>query len=530
MDIIGSASRQPEDARDAWRVRPPDPRRGEHNLSHRARSIDVAGIERVRWAHDGSHPGSPFVWCLMTCLFRFGWLSVFRHRTSSAVEPVDPARGSICFAWHTSGLVDPVAIMMTHPHRLLGIGRHDLVTRPPVGWWVRKTGGQPIIRKREIDAGLIDEATARRINARGLGTMAHALAGGAGAIIMPEGTSHLDPFIRPLRSGVFRIAVNASAIAEQRGWTRPVVQPVGLHYRNSTRFRSDVHVEYDEPLTMPSTGIDGADAERLVSGEWIEPPEAIVETLRDRGEAALRRLTPDAATWAETHRWDVIAHVESAERGRPLSGLQAEVLARRSVRDRLRSLDEPALDPLLEAADEVAALLLEHDLDGRAIASGELDTSIGRPLLGALAALLLLLISLPVSLPVSLVPLLIGRWLGDRTDEGLDNRVTIHLVIASFKSFLITPVIVAPLLIWLFLTMGFSPSMSLLLTLLSLPLACLATQPFDLLTLKAFDLLDDLLTAGRRRRLGSRDTGAGLSAAIERLRAATAVLSTPAST
>lgn len=507
---------QPLDSRDAWRRRPLDPRRGEHNLSGRAKILNLTAIQKAYWAHDGTHPGSQRVWCLMKWLMAFGWRCVFRHQTSDGLRLSESNQGSICFAWHTSGLVDPLGIVMSHPHRFIGIGRHDLVSRPLIGWWVRNIGGQPIIRRREIDAGLISESNAKPINDRSLATMSHALAGGAGAVIMPEGTSHLDPFIHRIRSGAFRIAANAVAIAKHRQLKPPIIQPVGIHYRNSTLFRSDIHIDYSAAPLEINSDIPEADAAKLVKGEWLEPPASIVKQLRDDGERALRQITPDATSWAEVSRWDVIATLEAAESGEPLTDFASEIAARHDVRDRLRAMPSSEVKHLVEAADEVASQLLSHKLDSRSIQTGRLPSKKFR-MFDAIAAFFLLLISLPVSLPVSLIPFFIAKTLGDNTDEGLDSRVTIHFVVASFKSFLITPLVITPFLIFIFLNLGFTAPLAIIFSLLLLPLAIVATHASDLLTIHAYDLLVDITTAHRCNRLARGKFGADFGISLQNL-------------
>ncbi len=512
-----SQTQQPLDSRDAWRIRPPDPRRGEHNLSGRAKNLKLTAIEKAHWAHDGTHPGSERVWCLMKWLMAFGLRCAFKNRTSEGLDLSDSNRGSICFGWHTSGLVDPLGIVMTHPHRFIGIGRHDLVSRPLLGWWVRNIGGQPIIRRREIEAGLIDESNAKRINDRSLATMSHALAGGAGAVIMPEGTSHLDPFIHRIKSGAFRIAANAVAIANHRALEAPLIQPVGIHYRNSTLFRSDIHIDYSEPALKIDAEIPIEDLDRLVKGEWLEPPVSVVEQLRDDGEAALRRITPDASSWAEVRRWDAIATIEAAERGQPLTDFASEISARHSIRDRIRARPDDETKLLVEAADVVASKLLSHKLEATAIQTGKLPSK-SPWLFDAFAALFLLIISLPISLPISIIPLLIAKTLGDNTDEGLDSRVTIYFITASFKTFLFTPLIVLLFLIFTFINLGFTLLLALLFSLLLLPLSAVATHPADLLTIHAYDLLTDIITTRRCNRLASSESGSDLAISLNNLR------------
>ena len=117
-------------------------------------------------------------------------------------------------AWHTAGLIDPMAIVQSSKKRYIMVGRHDLMTRPILGRWARAIGSQPVLRQREIDEGTTDAEFAKHINERSLLTVAHTSAGGNGCVIMPEGTSQVEPRMMPLRSGPMRIALNAAAAAQ----------------------------------------------------------------------------------------------------------------------------------------------------------------------------------------------------------------------------------------------------------------------------------------------------------------------------
>ena len=120
------------------------------------------------------------------------------------------------------------------------MGRHDLATMPLIGWFTRRLGNQPIIRRVERDKGVSDNEFAEMINHRSLLTMAHCISGGYAAVVMPEGKSHQDSRLHKLRTGPMRFAINASEIARSKGAVQPKIQPVGLHFRCHHWFRTDL--------------------------------------------------------------------------------------------------------------------------------------------------------------------------------------------------------------------------------------------------------------------------------------------------
>ena len=64
----------------------------------------------------------------------------------------------------------------------------------------------------------------------------------------PEGTSHSDPQLRPLKTGAARIALSAEA--EHDGRLGVTIVPVGLAYERKTLFRSSVLLVVGEPLAV----------------------------------------------------------------------------------------------------------------------------------------------------------------------------------------------------------------------------------------------------------------------------------------
>ena len=131
-------------------------------------------------------------------------------------------------------------------------------------------GSIPIYRAHESgaragDASRNDESFAR--------CRAELAAGGALALF-PEGVSHSDPQLRPLKTGAARIALSAEA--EHDGKLGVTVVPVGLYYERKALFRSSVLLVVGEPIAVaPLLGdyrrderaaVDGADRGRSTRG------------------------------------------------------------------------------------------------------------------------------------------------------------------------------------------------------------------------------------------------------------------------
>ena len=190
------------------------------------------------------YPGSPFFMEFGYFLLRRTVFSQFRTFEVTGQEKIPTDRGSMCAAWHTNGLLDPVTIFLTHPKKFVVGGRHDLVTRPILGFWARKFAVQPVVRKAELLRGGCSEEEANYLNGRSLLNLATGISHGFGCALFPEGTSHSESHLIRLKTGPFRTVLAAAAHAKAVGNNLPVLIPIGLHFRVRHLFRTDCWVEY----------------------------------------------------------------------------------------------------------------------------------------------------------------------------------------------------------------------------------------------------------------------------------------------
>jgi len=213
----------------------------------------------------------------------------FRRIEVSGLEHV-PAQGPVMFVLnHPNGLIDPSFLLCLAPRRVSLLAKAPLFRMPVIGSFCRAFDAIPVHRRQDegFDAAQNRETfeTARKVLAR------------EGAIaIFPEGASHSDPKLRPLRTGAARIALGAAAVLA--GPTPLRIVPAGLYYRAKRTFRSAALLHFAEPFPVAPV--------RLAPGE--EPPPGPVRELTARIERALAEVTLQAEQ-AEVH-----ALVERAQR------------------------------------------------------------------------------------------------------------------------------------------------------------------------------------------------------------------------
>ena len=471
----------------------------EPDLTSGAMKLRRKKLDNLSWDHTGRHPGNPYFWKIILILIGVGLRYIFRRSQYEKIP--DFEGGRVISSIHINGLVDPATLVSSQDRRIISMGRHDLMTMPLVGWFSRRMGSQPVIRKSEIENGVSDEEYARKINDRTLLTMTNCIASGYNAMVMPEGMSHQDPHLHRFKTGPMRFALNAASIAKHRGLPNPAFQPVGLHFRCHHWFRTDVFVEFQEPIPVHAPEGPGA-PERLSSGMWEEPPSDQVHNLRDTLFSSLSEVTPDAPDWETYRAWHLIGHVKSNASNSQLKSFRAEVLAAREVRDAL--LNGQTKEGLMAPATEAAKILNDNQLDGRALTGIKLDSRIVWPK-AAIGIFLMILMS-PITLPSTGVQAFFAWYLGDRTDEGIDARTTYHFLAAMFS----------PILFWLPLAIVTAflihpPSMLSIAAVISI---LLVIHISNLVFLLGYDCWSDFLTSRRRAKLAASDRGKRLEELI----------------
>lgn len=485
-------------------------------------------VPQPKW--DRAIPGSPMWTRLAFRLLRLVARGQFRSLTSEGLEGLDLERGAMCCAWHVNGLMDPLAIMLTHPSHFVIGGRHDLVTRPILRFWTTRLAVQPVVRKAELLRGGFDEDEAAHLNGRTLLNLSRGISHGHGSALFPEGTAHNEAYLLRLRTGPMRTVLAAAAIAHVEGRPLPHLVPVGLHFRVRHLFRTDAHVEYGTPIPVELDNLPEDLLAAVKRNDWSEPPAEAVIALRDALTPRLRRLTPDVVDHDEHRALHVMAHVKARRQGTPLATWGEEVAAARREREALRTGDdrpleeiapEPLQSPALEAAKSVSRRLESNGLDGRDLDAEGRGVRRGH-LLSAAMAFVKVLAFLPL-LPVFIVSMglqsTLGLVKGNSSDEGIDARTTYQFVFALFASMVVWPIVAAgsgAALVWgAGLTFGLHPVLAaLLLFVLLHPLFALSGLGFA----SAWDGWVVLRGGLRRARLRRRE-GAALQQELEALHA-----------
>ncbi len=184
---------------------------------------------------------------------------------------------------HPNGILDPVVLMAVIRRPVTFWSKSTLFAIPVVGRIASTFGAVPIFRKADIgrrggaadaeDMGQSNEATFARCRA--------VLRSGGAMALFPEGLTHSEPRLLPMRTGAARMALQA---AQESGWDRPIsIVPVGLWYENNTRFRTAVLVAVGEPFAVTD-----------YAHQYETDARSAVHAMTNRIEEGLRRVVLEA--------------------------------------------------------------------------------------------------------------------------------------------------------------------------------------------------------------------------------------------
>jgi 1-acyl-sn-glycerol-3-phosphate acyltransferase len=260
------------------------------------------------------------------------------------------------------------------------------------------SGAVPVYSREEAD-GEVD-------NAKAFVKLYDVIEAGNCMGIFPEGISHVESQLSKLKTGAARVALAVAA----RGKVQIKIVPCGLNYIHRHRFRSQVLIEFGEPL--------------VIDDEWIQSyrldERKAVRQLTDCLADALANVTLNAPDWRTLRIIQTVRRLYKPAKA-SLSPSAYVELNRRFVAGYLRDKHKPELQALsLEVEDYQARLdmlgLKDHQLRQTptfAIASRKV-------LLRSLKMLALLPLAIPgalLHLPVGWIAATVGEHFSYEQDD-----------------------------------------------------------------------------------------------------------------
>ncbi|MBC8132962.1 MAG: 1-acyl-sn-glycerol-3-phosphate acyltransferase [Deltaproteobacteria bacterium] len=197
-----------------------------------------------------------------------------------------PLRGPTMYvANHPNGLLDPLLFRVITGHPIRFLAKSTLWGNPFGRLAMDAFQCLPVYRQQDVRTD--ERGQSVRRNEEAFARCRAELALGAELALYPEGTSHSDPHLRPLKSGAARIALSAAAeaAATTDGRTGLVMIPAGTYYEDKAVFRSGVHLVIGAPIDLSGH-----------VNEFSVDPKRAIDSLTDEIRERLNALVLQAET------------------------------------------------------------------------------------------------------------------------------------------------------------------------------------------------------------------------------------------
>lgn len=224
---------------------------------------------------------------IITALLNIILRIFFRRVEVAGLERVPKNRAVIFVLNHPNGLVDPLFILCFAPRPVSLLGKSTLFKMPVIGWLARAMDTLPVYRQQ--DKG--EDASRNRETFQKCRDL---LERGGSLALFPEGVSHSEPSLRPLKTGAARIALGAASAGINK---ELLIVPAGLYYTAKAMFRSSALLYFGEPIKVNPVPLD----------ENGEPPREAARLLSEQLGVALRQVTLNAD---QRQALDIVAQAE----------------------------------------------------------------------------------------------------------------------------------------------------------------------------------------------------------------------------
>lgn len=384
---------------------------------------------------------------------------------------------------HPNALIDPIIIFRTGGRPTRPLAKAPLFEQALVGSVLKGLGGLPVYRRQ-------DDPAKMHLNDRTFDAAIGALHAGGAVQIYPEGQSHSEPSLAPLRTGAARIALLAESRA---GWSLGLkIQPVGLTYTRKHLFRGRAIAAFGEPIEV-------GDLRDAYERDDREAARQLTALIRERLEA----LTLNFDEAEDRDLVEVAERLYAHEKGLTTARRRDRMSDRLPRMQRfaeglrwLRDVDPERLDAVRRSVRRYLRLLTMFGATDGDVPSRYGAWTVLRYLMRQMAMLVLVLPVAGVGAVFWFVPFMVTRKVTSRLKLELDQVATYALSIAS----MLFPLWLGIMGAGVWKVSGIRPA---LLVLILLPLAGLATVAWR--DRQAIVLEDTRVFLRARRRSESRD-------------------------
>jgi 1-acyl-sn-glycerol-3-phosphate acyltransferase len=289
----------------------------------------------------------------------------FRRIEVLGEAPAKDVGGRLFVSNHVNAIVDPILVLTTAPCDISPVAKSTLWKVPGLRWLLGQVDAVQIVRRTD------DPTKIGGSNDQVFDHVGAWLQRGGNILIFPEGTSHSEPHLAPVKTGAARMLLRAR---EMGGPDRLSIQSVALQFDDREKFRSRVLILYGP-----------VHAVRDFPGEGDDFVAQVTERIR----ADLSELLVEGASWDEFRLIARVAEMLAHDAGDPtLAGWNAIGRQVEAARKTLAG-DERTVDSVSQSVAAYHALLDSLGLTDADIAGPR------PPTMASLAHKLYLLLTLP---------------------------------------------------------------------------------------------------------------------------------------
>jgi glycerol-3-phosphate O-acyltransferase/dihydroxyacetone phosphate acyltransferase len=365
---------------------------------------------------------------MMISLIRVIANTFFRRIDVVGIENV-PTEGAVIFAGnHPNALMDGFLLIAK-------CGRWPLHFMANAKLWeyrllvpmLSAVGAVPVYRREEHD-GAVD-------NQKAFEKLYEVIEAGDCMGIFPEGVSHVESQLIKLKTGAARIALSVTA----RGKTGVEIIPCGLNYIHRHRFRSQVLIEFGQPIII--------DNELLK--KYQDNEQDAVRELTENLTTALTNVTLNAPDW-RTLRFIQTARRLYKPASADLGPGEYVELSRRFVDTYLLAKDDPEMLAFRDEVENYQARLDMLDLKDHQLRQ---PVTLSRTFRKVILRSITMLALLPLAIPGALLHLPVG-WIaatvGERFSYEMDDVATLKV----FATILLLPIMYIAIAIFVGMNYG----------------------------------------------------------------------------
>jgi 1-acyl-sn-glycerol-3-phosphate acyltransferase len=364
------------------------------------------------------------IWHALRTAWRLALAAFFRSIEVTGREHLPPKGPLLLVPNHTNAFVDAFLVATVVSRRVTLTAKSTLFGHPALRLLLWAADAVALHRQQDREEGADPAA-----NLEALAECRRRLSRGAAICLFPEGVSHSDGHLRPLRTGAARIALDFA----DHGSDSLTILPVGIHYEAKEKFRSAVWVRFGAPIDAAAWRRAHPEAgPRELSAEIERRLRALTLNFRRRREGLLLQWTAEIL----------------ATRGLPppVLGREEGSVAERAILAGLLSEGYERLE--ISHGGEIAELenrvrRYHAELRRLGIAPSEvyLEMDVGRAALFVVRELEMLLIGLPLALlgtllhgPASALARAIVRRISADRDHWATNAVGIGSILILFSA------------------------------------------------------------------------------------------------